>query len=175
MSEATNPNSAPAPTVAESPPPAPQPPVRGSEPHEVGDTTVRWTTAIPEDSLPPSTVTWWLTERDQIVFSVLAAVVLVLLIVRWMQLSGWGSREIEIERLTPLAPPAALDLNDATWVELAQLHGVGEALAVRIVEDRRHTGPFRSLDDLDRVKGIGPKMIEQLRPHLTVTPTSDEH
>src|SRR5690606_36698330 len=94
--------------------------------------------------------------------------VFVLLVVRWGQLSGWGMHEIEIDRLTPLEYSYRLDPNDATWVELAQLDGVGEALAIRIVEDREANGPFRSIEDLDRVKGIGPKLLERLRPYLRI-------
>ena len=110
----------------------------------------------------------WLTDRDVTVFTTLAIVVFVLLVARWVQLSGWGRHEIEINRLTPIALTRQLDLNRATWVELAQLDGVGEALATRIVEDRRTNGPFRSIADLDRVKGIGPKLLNRLRPHLAI-------
>ena len=110
--------------------------------------------------------TCWLADRDIVVFTALAAVVFVLAVGRWAQLSGWGLREIEIERLKPLEHNFRLDLNTATWVELAQLDGVGEALAQRIVDERAANGPFRSVNDLDRVKGIGPKTLERLRPFL---------
>lgn len=112
--------------------------------------------------------TLWLADRDIVVFTVLAAVVFVLAVTRWAQLSGWGVREIEIERLAPLEHNFRLDLNAATWIELAQFDGVGEALAQRIVDDRETNGPFQTLDDLDRVKGIGPKTLERLRPFLRV-------
>ncbi|MBA3313318.1 MAG: helix-hairpin-helix domain-containing protein [Planctomycetota bacterium] len=115
-----------------------------------------------------SWATCWLTDRDLLVFTMLAGVMLVLLVVRWAELSGWGTREIEIERLTPLPYNFRLDPNTATWVELAQLDGVGETLAVRIVEDREANGPFRTLDDLDRVKGIGAKTLDRLRPYLQI-------
>jgi competence protein ComEA len=65
--------------------------------------------------------------------------------------------------------PALLDLNRADTVALQALPGVGPALARRIVEERR-TAPFRSVDDLERVKGIGPATLERLRPHVTVRP-----
>ena len=118
---------------------------------------------------PGSWATLWLTDRDIVVFTGLAATLLVLLVVRWGQLSGWGAQEIEIERLTPLEHRYRLDLNAATWVELAQLENVGETLALRIVEDREVNGPFRTIDDLDRVKGIGPKTLERLRTYVRVS------
>ena len=120
---------------------------------------------------PPAEKSWatlWLTDRDITVFAALAAVVLVMLVIRWGQLSGWGMHEVNIERLQPLELTYRLDLNTATWVEFAQLDGVGEALALRIVEHREKYGPYRTVDDLDVVEGIGPKTLERLRPYLRV-------
>lgn len=123
--------------------------------------------ATPPDR-PASWATLWLTDRDVGVFTALAAIVLVLLVVRWLQISGWGMHEVAIERLQPLELTYRLDLNTATWVELSQLDGVGETLALRIVEHRETHGPFHSVDDLDAVKGIGPKTLDRLRPFLRV-------
>jgi len=55
-----------------------------------------------------------------------------------------------------------LDLNAATALELEALPGVGPTLATRIVDDRRARGPFSALDDLVRVRGIGPKKLRLL-------------
>jgi competence protein ComEA len=129
--------------------------------------------AEPSTTEPASWATWWLTDRDVLVFTVLATVLLILVGYRWAVLSGWGAHEIEIERQTPLAYNFRLDPNTASWVELAQLEGVGETLALRIVEDRETHGPFHSLEDLDRVKGIGAKTVERLRPYLHVAPSDD--
>lgn len=71
----------------------------------------------------------------------------------------------------PSAPPAAarrrgadlVSLNTATEVELAQLPGIGPVRARAIVEDRRRRGPFRRLDDLTRVSGVGSATLERLR------------
>ena len=61
-----------------------------------------------------------------------------------------------------------LDLNRATAAELDCLPGLGPALAGRIVADRAARGLYRSVDDLDRVPGIGRRLAERLRPFLTV-------
>lgn len=68
-------------------------------------------------------------------------------------------------KLRPGDPP--LDVNTADESELQRLPGVGPTIARRIVEARA-AGPFRSPDDLRRVKGIGPKTMESLRPFVTV-------
>jgi competence ComEA-like helix-hairpin-helix protein len=57
-----------------------------------------------------------------------------------------------------------LNLNEATMEELQLLRGIGPALAERIVQNR----PFRTVEDLDRVPGIGPDSLDKWRPFLTV-------
>lgn len=76
------------------------------------------------------------------------------------------------EVVSPLTPgPAALsqisgkvNLNSASQAEIESLPGVGPALAGRIIDGR----PYRSLEDLDRIKGVGPKMLERLRPLVSL-------
>ena len=50
---------------------------------------------------------------------------------------------------------------------LERLPRIGPALAARIVADRRINGEFGSLEALQRVRGIGPKLAELLRAHVT--------
>ncbi len=57
-----------------------------------------------------------------------------------------------------------VDLNAATRAELRLLPGVGPALAERIERDRADNGPFVSVDDLARVRGIGPRTVLAIRP-----------
>jgi len=61
-----------------------------------------------------------------------------------------------------------LDLNSATGEDLQSLPGIGPKLASAIVENRQQEGFFRSLDDLARVRGMGEKTVERLRPWLSV-------
>lgn len=62
-----------------------------------------------------------------------------------------------------------VDLNLATLDDLQVLPGVGPALAERILASHHTDGPFCSVDALTRVKGIGPKTLESLKPYLTAT------
>jgi len=66
-----------------------------------------------------------------------------------------------------VAPGATLDINTASEQELDALPGVGPSTAKAIVQYRDQHGPFRSIDDLGNVKGIGPAKLEQLRPSVT--------
>ncbi len=66
------------------------------------------------------------------------------------------------------ASAAALDLNTATRNQLLELPGVGPKRAEEIIRYRLQR-PFRRTADLMRVKGIGPKMFDKLKPLVSVT------
>jgi len=67
------------------------------------------------------------------------------------------------------APPAgaAVNVNTAGVQELMGLPGVGPALAGRIVEQRKQSGPFRRAEDLLAVRGVGPKLLAKIKDRLT--------
>ncbi len=109
-------------------------------------------------------------------------------------LSAWRERQLalarEVSSLTPVsggeaAVPAIeatpqsllsrkqrlvsrLNLNTATAEELAALDRIGPALAGRIIRYREEHGPFRTIDQLQAVKGIGPKTFARIRERITV-------
>ena len=64
--------------------------------------------------------------------------------------------------------PSRVDINRASVEQLTALPGIGESIATRIVEFRKEHGPFRRVEDLMRVKGIGEKSLEKIRPHVSV-------
>ena len=70
----------------------------------------------------------------------------------------------------PLVVGLPLDLNTASAASLDALPGVGAARAAAIVEERVLNGPFGSVDELERVHGIGPKTVEQLRAFVVARP-----
>jgi competence protein ComEA len=61
-----------------------------------------------------------------------------------------------------------VDLNRASAEDLADLPGIGEGLARRIVRDRDANGPFRSVEDLARVPGVGERRTRALAEVLEV-------
>ena len=62
-----------------------------------------------------------------------------------------------------------VDINSASVAELATLPGIGESKAKAIVEYRA-VDPFKTVDDLKKVKGIGEKTLDALRADITVGP-----
>jgi competence protein ComEA len=64
--------------------------------------------------------------------------------------------------------PRRVDVNLASASVLETLDGIGPVLAARIIEYRETFGPFRSVQELLEVKGIGPRTLERLTPHVTV-------
>jgi competence protein ComEA len=68
----------------------------------------------------------------------------------------------------PAAPEVNVDLNTASVAELEAVRGIGPALAKRIVAFRDEHGPFERVEDLLKVRGIGEKSLEKLRPYVRV-------
>jgi competence protein ComEA len=66
------------------------------------------------------------------------------------------------------APVVPVDLNVATMAELDTLPGIGPTTAQAILTHRERNGPFRTVDDLADVQGIGPARLEALRELVRV-------
>lgn len=66
-------------------------------------------------------------------------------------------KAVAVEKINP---------NTAAHASLMRLPGIGRVRAMDIV-DTRKTAPFSNADDLERVRGIGPKTVEKIRPYLT--------
>jgi comEA protein len=65
-------------------------------------------------------------------------------------------------------PAAQVNLNTASLAELQTLPGVGARTAERIVEHRQKKGPFKKIEELMAVQGIGEKSFLKLRAQITV-------
>lgn len=65
---------------------------------------------------------------------------------------------------------AAVNINTATQSELEAVGGVGPAKAKAIISYREANGGFKSLDELDNVKGFGKASIDKLKGELSVEP-----
>ena len=74
----------------------------------------------------------------------------------------------EKSRPDSLMEGEVIDLNTADEYELRRLPGIGEKRARDIVADREEHGPFRSVEDLTRVSGIGEGILDGLREYVSV-------
>jgi len=112
----------------------------------------------------------WITLRDQGSLLALVSSLLVLMACYWFYHGGHRGDLIEIDRASPLQARFQVDINRADWPEMIQLPGIGETLARRVIVERSENGPFRAVDDLTRVNGIGPRTLERMRPYLSPIP-----
>ncbi len=88
-------------------------------------------------------------------------------------------RALFVALLLALSPAMAadlIDLNTATADELTRLPQIGPARAQDIIQYREANGPFVSADDLQNIRGIGPRIVDGLRDLVTTSmPVTEEN
>ncbi len=67
-----------------------------------------------------------------------------------------------------LSAAQAVNINTASKAELMSVRGIGEKRAEAIIAYRDQNGPFKSVDDLESVQGVGPAILKDNRDSLTV-------
>ncbi len=82
-----------------------------------------------------------------------------------------------IHKAVPVPAPVVVEtteasqpirLNSGTEGELQQLPNIGPKMALRIVKYRREHGAFKSLEDLAKIRGVGKRTLEMIRPHVVL-------
>jgi competence protein ComEA len=63
---------------------------------------------------------------------------------------------------------ATINVNTATIEQLMTIKGIGQVTAQNILDYRTANGPFQTVNDLDKVKGIGPAKLEGMKPFISV-------
>ncbi len=109
---------------------------------------------------------------DQAAIGALTLVAIISLGLYWLAQGGANGKLIEIDRVPRSTAAFTIDVNEADWPEISQLPGIGEVLARRIVDSRATEGRYIDLDELQRVRGIGPKTLERIKPYLRPVPTA---
>jgi competence protein ComEA len=124
--------------------------------------------------LPPEDSNPLMRPRDQASVAVLLASALALLAAAWWRHGGAAGGMVDVDRAAPLVARFQVDVNRADWPELIQLPGVGQVLAERWIAERERGGEFQSHDDLSRIRGVGPRTLERIRPYLLPIPGDAE-
>jgi competence protein ComEA len=93
--------------------------------------------------------------------------------------AGWrrvefGKLDVSASAQSIARPGFSIDLNSAPWTEFAQLPGIGETLARRIVERRDSVGPYLSIESVVQVRGIGEKKLNAIRDYLSIGSQANE-
>lgn len=97
-----------------------------------------------------------------------------LLLILTLSLStGLPARYAVAQDAAPATPAQVVNVNTATAAQFEALPGIGPSMARRIVAYREKNGPFKKLEDLMNVQGIGEKSFLKLRPHLTLGGQAD--
>lgn len=126
----------------------------------------------------------FLRPGDQYVVALGALLGLVCLLSWWIYRGGLRGDLVEADRAAGAptssndgeraAPPFCVDVNQADWPQFAQLPGIGEEIARRIVAERDRGGDFASHDDLARrVAGIGPRKMARIGRYLRFSSPDD--
>lgn len=134
------------------------------------------TDAPPRDSVPPdlspagsdySTIAW-LTPGDRLIILLIATMVIAVSAGQWAIDRWYYGPKIPVSRMPESTYRYRIDVNSADWIELSQLEAVGPTLAKRIVTRREEVGPYKTVDELLRVKGIGKKTLNKFREFVIV-------
>jgi competence protein ComEA len=86
----------------------------------------------------------------------------------WMAMAGAPLALPSPQKAASTAPTSVIDINRASVRDFARLPGVGPKLAQQIVSYRTKQGPFRRVEDLMIIRGIGGKKWQALRPFVCV-------
>ena len=73
------------------------------------------------------------------------------------------------------APGVTVNINTASAAELDALPGIGAKTAALIVEYRQKNGPFKKIEELMNVRGVGEKNFLKLKPQITVGAAKADH
>jgi competence protein ComEA len=89
-----------------------------------------------------------------------------------------AAQEKAATRSAPAASAATkspVNINTATVADFETLPGIGARTAARIIEYRQKNGPFKKIEELMNVRGVGEKSFLRLKAQLTVGPAKTDH
>ena len=106
---------------------------------------------------------FWLTDQERKVLLLIAALILIGALLRFFHIQDVSRGRIYA---SPTINKIKIDVNQAGPVELQTSPGIGPVTAQRIIEHRSSYGSFADLEDLEKVKGIGPKKSQRMKEYI---------
>ena len=103
-----------------------------------------------------------MSKREILVLAILIAILIALNIVNYAKRERLKANALVVVEEIAVKIP----INNARIDELDVLPGIGPALAGRIVAYRKEHGPFKTVEDIKKVKGIGNKLLEKMLPFI---------
>lgn len=87
-----------------------------------------------------------------------------------IQVSALTSQPFPTTKPSASSPQAnqKININTADIYTLMRLEGIGETYAQRIIDYREANGPFKSIDEIKKVSGIGDKRFEAIKDYITI-------
>ncbi len=100
--------------------------------------------------------------NEQIILLLLCCILIVGIVIRYLDSRDPDSiPNFEVQKSAVPVPEEK--------TEFERLPGIGPQIAARIVAYREQNGAFKRVEEITKVRGIGAKTLERLRPHLTVS------
>ena len=81
----------------------------------------------------------------------------------------------DLGQTAPKPPLTVVNINTASASDFEALPGIGAKTATRIVDYRQKNGPFKKVEELMNIRGIGEKNFLKLKPQLTVATAKADH
>jgi len=99
---------------------------------------------------------------------ILGALLVVTFLAGGLTMAAAGKVHAATKADAQLSAPVMVNINKAGAEELDKVRGIGPAMAQRIIEFREQNGPFKSVDDLVQVRGIGGSKLQKIKDQITV-------
>ncbi len=107
-----------------------------------------------------------LRRQDQVALLGVMVFLACLIVASWLFRGAHHQHSVDMREAQPQTYRFEVDLNSATWNEIALLPGIGEVTARAIVQFREKQGGISSLAALTEIDGISAETVNRLRPHV---------
>jgi competence ComEA-like helix-hairpin-helix protein len=113
-------------------------------------------------------MTWFTTQEKKVLLFVFSCLFAGILVSRYLKMQPRPKPYPLSKEERILLHKEPININTADFNELVSIIGIGPVLAERILEYRRQHGPFRQINDLRQIKGIGEKKLKEIGKYVVL-------